>query len=179
MSSTSPTWQAVAERLVAERGDALARYAYLLCGNRDDAADLVQDALVRTFGRLRGDFTPAGAEAYVRRAILTSYIDGGRRASRWRSVLHLTARGEDSGGDGSDDRLDLQDQLRRLGRQERACIVLRYYEDLTVDGIADRLGITPGTVKRYLSDGLAKLASGLGGQRGRAPGAPATAPSLP
>ena len=46
-------WERVVTELVAERGDALLRYAALLCGDRDDAADLVQEALVKTFGRLR------------------------------------------------------------------------------------------------------------------------------
>ena len=48
MSSTAgePTrWEDVVTRLVAERGDALTRYAFLISGNRDDASDLVQDAL--------------------------------------------------------------------------------------------------------------------------------------
>ena len=35
------------------------------------------------------------------------------------------------------------------------------YDDLTVAGIAETLGISPGTVKRYLSDGLAKMAIAL------------------
>jgi RNA polymerase sigma factor (sigma-70 family) len=161
MSTSVPAWQEVATTLVAQRGDALLRYAYLLCGSREDAADLVQDALVRTFGRPRGDFTPAGAEAYVRRAVLTGFLDGTRRAGRWRSIRHLAAAQEEAAGS-PDERLDVQGQLRRLSPRERACIVLRYWEDLTVDGIAERLGISAGTVKRYLSDAHAKLAVALG-----------------
>src|SRR5690606_10286267 len=82
-SSRTPRWEDVVTRLVEERGDALTRYAYLICGRQDDAADLVQDALVKTFGRLRNGYSIASAEAYVRRAILNTYLDAGRRTSRW------------------------------------------------------------------------------------------------
>ena len=75
--------------LVATRGDALQRYAMLLCGSREQAADLVQDALVKTFGRLRNGFSVESAEAYVRRAILNGHLDGGRRLTRWRKVAPL------------------------------------------------------------------------------------------
>lgn len=150
-------------RLVAERGDALTRYAYLISGNRDDASDLVQDALVKTFGRLRNGFSIASAEAYVRRAILNTYLDSGRRVSRWRKLVPVLATPEvDHAKDGdTDSRLDLQGQLALLSPRERACIVLRYYEDLKVDDIAEWLEISPGAVKRYLSDGLAKMAVSL------------------
>jgi RNA polymerase sigma factor (sigma-70 family) len=159
MNGRSPAgWQQVAATLVEERGDALLRYAYLLCGSRDDAADLVQDALVRTFGRLRGDFSLAAAEAYVRRTILNGFLDGTRRTTKWRSVQHLAVREEDGGAQSPDERLDLEGGLRHLTPRERACVVLRYWEDLKVDDIADRLGISPGAVKRYLSDALGKLA---------------------
>ena len=163
-ASTEPTrWEDVVARLVAERGDALTRYAYLISGSRDDASDLVQDALVKTFGRLRNGFTIASAEAYVRRAILNTYLDSGRRTSRWRKIAHLQAAPEiDEPRDASTEaRIDLQAQLARLAPRERACVVLRYYEDLKVDDIAEWLSISPGAVKRYLSDGLAKLAVSL------------------
>jgi RNA polymerase sigma factor (sigma-70 family) len=161
--STQAGWEEVVARLVAERGDALTRYAYLVSGNRDDASDLVQDALVKTFGRLRNGFTIASAEAYVRRAILNTYLDSGRRVSRWRKIAHLQAVPEalDGANVETETRLDLQGQLARLSPRERACIVLRYYEDLKVDDIAEWLGISPGAVKRYLSDGLAKMAISL------------------
>jgi len=156
-------WERVVTELVAERGDALLRYAALLCGNRDDAADLVQEALVKTFGRLRNGFGVESAEAYVRRVILNTHLDGGRRRSRWRRVapLEYVPEERDSDAPAVDAKLDLHEELRKLTPRERACLVLRYYDDLTVADIADTLGISAGTVKRYLSDGLAKMAIAL------------------
>lgn len=160
---TQQRWESVLAELVAERGDALARYAYVLCGDRDDAADLVQSALVATFSRLRNGFDVERAEAYVRRAIASAYVDRGRRVSRWRATAHLHARDElvESPSSATDRRLDLRRELGALSPRERACVVLRYYGDLKVDDIASDLGISAGAVKRYLSDGLAKLASAL------------------
>ncbi|MBB5632447.1 RNA polymerase sigma-70 factor (sigma-E family) [Cryobacterium mesophilum] len=171
-----PSWEQVVTRLVAERGPALERYAYLLCGNADDAADLVQDALVKTFGRLRNGFTVSSAEAYVRKAVLNTYLDNGRRKTLWRRIARLEATEAtlDEPVPSSDLRMDLAGRLRALSPRERACVVLRYYEDLKVDDIASQLGISSGAVKRYLSDALAKLAivfgadeaEGTGGRRG-------------
>ena len=156
-------WERVVTELVAQRGDALLRYAALLCGDRDDAADLVQEALVKTFGRLRNGFGVDSAEAYVRRAILNTHLDGGRRRTRWRRVAPLEYVPEQRESDAPtvDAKLDLHDELRKLTPRERACLVLRYYDDLTVAAIAETLGISAGTVKRYLSDGLAKMAIAL------------------
>ncbi|EPR75909.1 putative RNA polymerase sigma factor [Leifsonia rubra CMS 76R] len=161
--NTPARWEDVVTQLVAERGEALTRYAYLISGNREDASDLVHDALVKTFGRLRNGFTIVSAEAYVRRAILNTYLDRGRRISRWRKIAHLTAEPESQPPADADTetRIDIQSQLMKLRPRERACLVLRYYEDLTVDNIAETLQISPGAVKRYLSDALARMAAGL------------------
>jgi RNA polymerase sigma factor (sigma-70 family) len=156
-------WEQVVTQLVEERGDALTRYAFFVSGSREDAADLVQDALVKTFGRLRNGFTVASAEAYVRRAILNTWLDGGRRVSRWRRIAHLQAvpEVEESRAAETDSRIDLHEEMQKLTPRERACIVLRYYEDLKVDDIAATLELSSGAVKRYLSDGLAKMAVAL------------------
>lgn len=161
--SADDGWERVVTQLVAERGDALLRYARLLTGGSDDAADLVQDALVRTFGRLRNGFTVESAEAYVRRAILNATLDRGRRASLWRRIAPSQFVRDEipSPAAAADERLDLHDELRKLSPRERACLVLRYYDDLKVDDIAEVLGISSGAVKRYLSDGLAKMALAL------------------
>lgn len=156
-------WQHVLARVVDERGDALLRYAYLLCGDREDAQDLVQDSLVNVFGRLRNGFSVQSAEAYLRKAILNRYLDLGRSTTRWRR----TAPGQwqddtvDSPEVDTALRLDVRRQLAGLSPRERACVVLRYYEDLKVDDVAEALGISPGSVKRYLSDALGKLGTAL------------------
>ncbi len=161
--TTREGWEAVLATLVAERGDALTRYAYVLCGDPDDAADLVQSGLVATFGRLRNGFAIERAEAYVRRAIASAYIDRGRRSTRWRATAHLHVVPEQIEGPdaATDRRLDLTAELDGLSPRERACVVLRFYGDQKVDDIAADLGISSGAVKRYLSDGLAKLATAL------------------
>lgn len=161
--NTAARWEDVVTQLVAERGEALTRYAFLISGNREDASDLVHDALVKTFGRLRNGFSIASAEAYVRRAILNTYLDRGRRISRWRKIAHLTVEPDmqPSSDMDTETRLDLQSQLMKLRPRERACIVLRYYEDLKVDDIAETLQISSGAVKRYLSDALARMAVSL------------------
>lgn len=159
----SGAWDAVATRLVADRGDALVRYAFLLTGNESDAADLVQDALVRTFGRPRMALTLPKAEAYVRRAILNAVIDRARRERTWRGIRHLVdaPASLDAPTDATDARLDLAARIRALSPRQSACVVLRYYEDLTVEQIASTLGIGSGSVKRYLSDALRALSSAL------------------
>ncbi|WP_084104725.1 SigE family RNA polymerase sigma factor [Demequina sp. NBRC 110056] len=157
-------WQDTMEQLVRSRERALLSYAYLVCGDPVQAQDLVQDALVRTFSRERKGLTAVKAEGYVRRAITTTYVDHYRRVQRWQRVQHLfrpEAYSPDRMGQveaGS----DVADALATLPPRVRACVVLRYFDDLTVPQIARQLGIAEGTVKRYLSDGLGQLELALG-----------------
>ncbi len=157
-------WQDTMEELVRTRERALLSYAYLVCGNPTEAQDLVQDALVRTFGKERPGLTALKAEGYVRRAITTIYIDQYRRGQRWQRVQHLFRAerlvadpyGEVEAGS------DTADALATLPPRVRACVVLRFFDDLTVPQIGRALGIADGTVKRYLSDGLSQLQLALG-----------------
>jgi RNA polymerase sigma factor (sigma-70 family) len=49
--------------------------------------------------------------------------------------------------------------LGELPPRQRACVVLRYYQDLPVAQVAAALGVADGTVKRYLSEALDRLAA--------------------
>ena len=161
---TVHAWESVLDELVRERGPALVRYAALLTGSTADAEDLVQEALVRSFSQSRPLRETAAAEGYVRRAILSTFLDGYRRRQRWSGVRHLLAPAETTDGPerATADRVDVQSALLTLRPRLRACVVLRFYDDLTVPEIAHRLGLSDGTVKRYLSDAIDGLELVLG-----------------
>lgn len=158
------TWEQVLDELVRARGRALVRYATLLTGDEREGEDLVQDALVRCFSQGRPIRDPGAAESYVRQAILTTFLDAYRRRARWTAVRHLLARADDTDdhGPASTARVDVQTALLTLRPRLRACVVLRFYDDLTVPEIARRLSLSDGTVKRYLFDAIGQLESLLG-----------------
>lgn len=162
-------WEPMLERVVAGRYPQLVAYGLLLAGSLADAEDLVQDALVSTFsGRARFK-TEAEAEAYVRRAIVSRFVDTGRRRTTERRLLaregamavRTTVEPPAVGIDP-----ELAAALARLSPRERACVVLRHMEDLSTKETAYALGLSEGSVKRYLADGVAALTAALDVQIG-------------
>ncbi|MDT7573041.1 MAG: hypothetical protein QOE05_3215 [Actinomycetota bacterium] len=145
-------------RFVAARGDALARTAYLLTGDRHLAEDLLQTALAETYvrwGILRGENEAA---QYVRRAL----VDANSAWKRRRSSTELPSRELPDGvvGDHAHAaavREDLMAVLRQLSAQQRAVIVLRYFDDLTEGDVAQLLSCSIGTVKQHASRGMQRL----------------------
>jgi DNA-directed RNA polymerase specialized sigma24 family protein len=174
-------WHEDLETLAAQRGSVLVGYAYTLCGDIRQAEDLVQEALVKYCSRLvrpggrRGATAPGMrtvpldgqqhrpqrqtvefAEAYVRRMVLNLYLDGWRRRKKWADIEPRVATDDrvkfpDSGITA---RADVVLALARLSPRQRACVVLRYFEDMTIEQVAETLGNAPGTVKRHLHDAL-------------------------
>ena len=168
-----PDWDEAVAALVRLRGDRQLRTAYLLCGDVEQAHDLVQDALTRTFASQRrrlpqlsnktgqDSLELAEVEAYVRRALTSQFLDDRRRVTRWRSVEHLLVRPESTSPATTELRLDVIAALRQLAPRPRTCLVLRYYADLTVSQIATELSLAEGSVKRYLHEGVAALGLAL------------------
>lgn len=138
---------------VADRGHALFRYAYMLTGNPHDAADLVQEALIRLRGswsRVRSKHNPEG---YVKTTITRLHISVWRRRRR----EHLVGEVPERAWPVVESPLDLWDELSELPKRQRAVLVLRYYEDRSDVEIAEMLGISAGTVRSQASRALDKL----------------------
>jgi RNA polymerase sigma-70 factor (sigma-E family) len=143
---------------VSARGDALWRSAWLLTGDSHLAEDLVQTALAKSYGAWDRVGDPAGFEAYVRRALYTTYVSWWRR--RW-NAERPTETLPETPEPGPDIALrrDLLTALSTLPRGQRAVVVLRYFEDRSERETADTLGCSVGTVKSQTSRALAALRS--------------------
>ena len=142
---------------VRARGPALSRTAFLLTGDHYLAEDLLQTALTRTVPHWRRIIDGGDPEAYVRQVMVNERIAWWRRR-RYDVVVPVaeaanpvdeTAR--------ATERLTLLAALARLSPRQRAVIVLRFYEDLSVEQTSHVLGCSQGTVKSTTSDALARL----------------------
>lgn len=155
-------WEPMLHEVASLRRGRLLAFATMLAG-ASAADDLVQDAVIATFSRNRGFTNAAQAEQYVRRAIATRYVDSVRKDSAQRAAeqraaaLAVPDAGVPFESDGAVDAA-----LAALAPRVRACIVLRFIEDLSVRETAHLLGLSEGAVKRYVSDGIAALNSTLG-----------------
>jgi RNA polymerase sigma-70 factor (sigma-E family) len=139
---------------------ALVRYAVLLSGSRAHAEDLVQEVLVRMYPRWAELTSSAGSiGAYVRRSITNEYLSWRRRWSTRHIHLSDTETMPDAPYDPWAGQRDerLWQLLLRLPGQQRAAVVLRYYEGLADGEIAEILDCRPATVRAHISRGLAKL----------------------
>ena len=141
--------------------DRLRRTAYLLCGDWDQASDLVQEGLVRVYVRWPRLVRQGGELAYARKAVVSAFLDHKRRRSsteRPQESDPTTASGEDVARAVAT-RVALMAALADLPPRQRACVVLRYFEDLSVADTAALLGCTEGTVKSQTSRALFSLRS--------------------
>jgi len=143
------------EEWARARQQHLVRSAYFLTGDFQRAEDLVQEALVRAamrWDRLR-DGNP---DAWVRTVVYRENVSWWRR--RRREVL-VEAVPETAPYDAPLADAELVAALARLTWSQRAVLLLRFAEDLTVAETAAVLGVTDGTVKRQTSVALARLRS--------------------
>jgi len=141
----------------------LGKAAWLLTGDTHLAAELVQDALVRTYvawPRARqGD-----PLAYARRVLANARIDMWRRRRRelLREPVAMPDAARVSESTVVDQRDELVRALARLTTRQRRVVVLRYLVGLTEREVADDLGVSVGTVKSQASRGLQLLRDHLG-----------------
>lgn len=153
----------VFDAFVTASSDRLLRTAYLLTGDRGHAEDVVQTALLRTARRWRA--AREAPEAYARRVVVNLAKDRWRALSRRPAETSIAAGVEgDPAAPGSDRVLD-RDLLvwaaRGLPPGQRAVLVLRFFDDLSVEETAQALGCSTGTVKSQTSRALAGLRAAL------------------
>ncbi|MDX6280163.1 MAG: hypothetical protein QOH03_1234 [Kribbellaceae bacterium] len=137
----------------------LRRTAYLVCGDWHRADDVVQDALYKLYLSWAKVDRSGNPLAYARRIVINAALDIGRRP--WRREVSTDSPPERARNDDTADAYAERDEvlsaLLELAPRQRACIVLRYYEDLSIEQTAEILDVTQGTVKSQAARGLETL----------------------
>ncbi|WP_299529419.1 SigE family RNA polymerase sigma factor [uncultured Streptomyces sp.] len=146
---------------VRARGPVLLRTARSLTPDPNDAEDLLQTALTKTYVAWDRIEDRRALDGYVRRTLVNT------RTSQWRKrkvdEFCCEELPEPQTAPAADpaERQTLQDAMWRavlkLPARQRAMVVLRYYEDLSEARTAELLGVSVGTVKSAVSRALGKL----------------------
>jgi RNA polymerase sigma-70 factor (sigma-E family) len=141
----------------------LRRTAYLMCRDWHLAQDLTQITFAKMYaswGRLRGN---ANLDAYSRRVLMNAVFDLKKRRSG--SEIVLAEPPEPSRGRPDDDpelHVALMRALAALPIRDQAIVVLRHWEDQSVETVAGILGVSVSVVKAQNSRSLSRLRSLLG-----------------
>lgn len=155
--------------LYREHHDGLLRLAVLVAPEDGMAEDIVQEAFVRLYRSWGGIVDTTKVAAYLRSTVINLARGRGRRISvalRKRPAASPDAASAEEGALRNDRHREVVRALRQLPDRQRACLVLRFYEDLTETQIAEVLGISVGSVRTHMHRGRAALAARLSADGG-------------
>lgn len=146
---------------VTHHANGLCNTAYLLCGDWRRAEDATQEALLRLYRSWPRLQRKGAIGAYARKVVVSTTLDAFRRRSSTEVVggetyFSSTADPADP-VDRLENRLLIVQALAELPTRQRACLVLRYFDELSVGETAEALGCSTGTVKSQTLRALEKL----------------------
>jgi RNA polymerase sigma-70 factor (sigma-E family) len=136
------------------------RLAYLITGDREAARDVAQEAFVRVAARFRHLRFPDAFDAYLRRTVVNLCTSRFRRQRVEREYLQRERALATSTAAELPDlatRDELARALRSLPARQRAAVVLRYYEDLGEEALADALRCSVPAARSLLARGMQAL----------------------
>jgi RNA polymerase sigma-70 factor (sigma-E family) len=142
------------------RTQRLFQYAYFVCGDWHEAQDLVQTTLAKMYAAWWRIERQENVDAYARRVLLRAYLSHRRLKRSTETPVAEPPQAAMPDGD-EDLRLALIDALRTLPPRSRAVVVLRYFEDHTVESVAEILGMSQSAVKSSNARSLAVLRAAL------------------
>ena len=139
------------------------RFAYLLCGDEEVAADIAQEAFVRVTGRLGASKRMHSPHIFVRRS--ATWCECGRDPRRRQARRRTGGAGVPSADQAPTEAIhdvELWSALVELSERQRTALVCRFYLDLSEHDTAAVLSCRPGTVKSLVARGLATLRENWG-----------------
>jgi RNA polymerase sigma-70 factor (sigma-E family) len=143
----------------AHRLKSLRRLGYLVCGDWYLAEDALSNVMAKLYASWRSIRRNDNVDAYVRRMLIRAIVDERRRPWRRETTVEfpLSPQSQSLGDDMLNDRMVLREALSRMPPRRRAVLVLRYFEQLSVEETAAAMGCSTGTVKSQTARALATM----------------------
>jgi len=135
----------------------LYRIAYSYVKNRDDALDIVSESVYKAYVNLRTLKNPEYFNTWIIRIVINQSVNFLNKTKRITLKEDLSQSPEEQNPIQTIELMDLNDAMDRLNENQKAVIILKYFEDLTLTQIAEIMKRPVGTVKTYLHSALKAL----------------------
>ncbi|MDD7795155.1 sigma-70 family RNA polymerase sigma factor [Clostridium sp. 'White wine YQ'] len=143
--------------IIKLKNEDLYRTAYAFVKNKDDALDILQETVYKAYISIEKLRKPQYFNTWLTRILINNCKNFIRNKEK---IIYLEDNkncNEDITKINIDERLDLFYAIDKLEEKHRMVIILKYFQDLTINQIAESLGYPIGTVKTYLNKGLSQL----------------------
>lgn len=156
MLKRKPTWEQQIADYVMENKENFYRLAYSYVQNQEDALDIVQDSIQKAM-RSNTLKNPNAMKSWFYKIIVRTSLDFLRRRNKVTVVDETTIQLHSQGVSDQYENLDLHRALNELSPDYRSVIVLRYFEDLKIEEVAEILDLNVSTIKTRIYKGLKLL----------------------
>jgi RNA polymerase sigma-70 factor (ECF subfamily) len=149
--------QNIVENFLIENREAYYRLAYSYVHNKDDALDIVQDAICKALGYSKSLNDPTAIKSWFYRIVVNTSLDFIRKNKR---LVYVEDEDLEVLGPSKSDQyedFDLQQALEKLPTMSKTIITLRFFEDMTFEEIAQILDQNINTVKTRFYTSIRKL----------------------
>ena len=156
MLKREPTWEQKIAEYVMENKENFYRLAYSYVQNQEDALDIVQDSIQKAMlsKTLKDD---KAIKSWFYKIIVNTSLDFLRRRKKLTVVEDKALQLQSQGVSDHYEDIDLNRALNKLSPEYRSVIVLRYFEDLKIEEVADILELNISTIKTRIYKGLKLL----------------------
>ncbi|RJQ73662.1 SigE family RNA polymerase sigma factor [Pseudonocardiaceae bacterium YIM PH 21723] len=147
----------------ASRSGSMRGTAFLLCGDWHRAEDLVQETFTKLYLAWKRIDHHEALDQYTRKILVRTFLSQTRRGWFKREQVTDTLPDVQSlDGHRIEDQMELMRALEGVPPKQRAVLVLRFWEDMSIEQTGNLLNCSSGTVKSQASRGLQTLRGLLG-----------------
>lgn len=151
-------------QLITEQKQQLYRIAFAYLKNEQDALEAIQEVTFRAFKNIKKVKEPKYFKTWITRIMLNYCIDELKRKKSFMPQMNDVSA--TSIVEENDSRLSIEAAIEKLEPKLQEVIILKYFQDLTIEQMADALGHPSGTIKTWLNKALISLRSQLAKEDG-------------
>lgn len=140
--------------LICQHKIQMYKIAYSYFRNEQDALEAIQETTYRAFNNLHKLTQDKYFKTWLLRILINYCIDENKRKKK---IIELPVNSSINETEDTDSKLEINHAISKLNSKYKSIIILKYYEDLTINDIADILEKPVGTIKTWLNKALKEL----------------------